>query len=113
MGRVPAYDAAGGLPWNGGGVMHTRLISLIRALLTLGVLFLISARAEVVPIVATVELSGAGAAVGTNMKRGLEMAVEEINGAGGILGRSIDLTVFDTQTNAGTARALAHKAVDL
>ena len=43
------------------------------------------------------ELSGAGATAGTNAKNGAEMAIKEINAAGGILGRKIEASVADTQ----------------
>jgi branched-chain amino acid transport system substrate-binding protein len=59
-----------------------------------------------------VELSGAGATVGTNWKNGSELAIAEINAAGGILGKTIETTVADTQTNPGVARAAIQKALD-
>ncbi|MEO6407177.1 MAG: ABC transporter substrate-binding protein [Burkholderiaceae bacterium] len=58
------------------------------------------------------ELSGAGASAGTNAKNGAEMALKEINAASGILGRKIEATVPDTQSNPGVAKGLATKAVD-
>ena len=69
--------------------------------------------AQPIQIVNLLELSGAGASVGTNLKNGAELAVKEINAAGGILGRKIELTTLDTQTNPGVAKALAQKAVDM
>ena len=71
------------------------------------------AAAQPIQIVNLLELSGAGASVGTNLKNGAELAVKEINAAGGILGRKIELTTLDTQTNPGVAKALAQKAVDM
>ncbi len=59
-----------------------------------------------------VELSGAGATSGTNFKNGIEMAVKEINAAGGILGKKIETTTADTQSNPGVAKGLTQKAVD-
>lgn len=58
------------------------------------------------------ELSGAGATAGTNAKNGIELAVKEINAAGGILGKKIETSVNDTQSNPGVAKGLATKAVD-
>jgi branched-chain amino acid transport system substrate-binding protein len=58
------------------------------------------------------ELSGAGATAGTNAKNGVELAVKEINAAGGILGKKIETNVNDTQSNPGVAKGLATKAVD-
>ena len=58
------------------------------------------------------ELSGAGATAGTNFKNGVELAVKEINAAGGILGKKIEHTISDTQSNPGVAKGLTTKAVD-
>ncbi len=65
-----------------------------------------------VKIANIVELSGAGATSGTNFRNGIELAVKEINAAGGILGRRIEMTTADTQSNPGVAKGLAQKAVD-
>ena len=59
-----------------------------------------------------VELSGGGATAGTNFKNGVELAVKEINAAGGILGKKIETTTADTQSNPGVAKGLTQKAVD-
>jgi branched-chain amino acid transport system substrate-binding protein len=58
------------------------------------------------------ELSGTGATAGTNFKNGVDLAVHEINAAGGILGKKLDPTFEDTQSNPGVAKGLALKAVD-
>ena len=58
------------------------------------------------------ELSGGGATVGTNFKNGMDLAIKEINAAGGILGKKIEVTHSDTQSNPGVAKGLAQKAVD-
>ena len=65
-----------------------------------------------IKIVGLVELSGTGATSGTNFDNGAKLAVKEINAAGGILGRQIQYTSSDTQSNPGVAKALAQKAVD-
>ena len=59
-----------------------------------------------------VELSGAGASVGTNFKNGVELAVKEINAAGGVLGKKFETITYDTQTNPGVAKGQTQKAVD-
>jgi branched-chain amino acid transport system substrate-binding protein len=64
------------------------------------------------PLAGLFELSGAGAAAGTNLRDGVALAVKEINAAGGILGRKLDLSVSDTQTNPGVAKGLTAKAVE-
>jgi branched-chain amino acid transport system substrate-binding protein len=58
------------------------------------------------------ELSGTGATAGTNFRNGMDLAIREINAAGGILGQKIEVTFADTQSNPGVAKGLAQKAVD-
>lgn len=71
------------------------------------------ARAEdTVNIAHVIELSGAGATAGGNWRRGVDLGVEEINAAGGILGRKIALNTTDTQSNPGVSRAMVQKALD-
>ena len=71
-----------------------------------------AAFAEPLKIADVVELSGVGASNGNNWKNAVELAVAEINAKGGILGRPIALTHYDTQTNPGTSRAQVQKALD-
>lgn len=70
------------------------------------------ALAQPIKIANIVELSGAGATSGTNFKNGVELAVKEINAAGGILGRKIQTSTADTQSNPGVAKGLVQKALD-
>ncbi len=65
-----------------------------------------------IKLAAIVELSGAGATSGTNFKNGVELAVKEINAAGGIMGKKLELSINDTTTNPGVALALTKKAID-
>src|SRR3982750_900231 len=65
-----------------------------------------------VQIFGLVELSGPGTTSGTNFNDGVKLAVKEINASGGILGRKIEYTANDTQSQPQTAKALAVKAVD-
>jgi branched-chain amino acid transport system substrate-binding protein len=67
---------------------------------------------ETIKIASIVELSGGGASAGTNFKNGMELAVKEINAAGGILGKKIQTITSDTQSNPGVAKGLTQKAVD-
>jgi branched-chain amino acid transport system substrate-binding protein len=59
-----------------------------------------------------IELSGAGATVGNNWKNGSSLAVDEINAAGGILGKKIQLEFVDTGSDPGKARAAIQRALD-
>jgi branched-chain amino acid transport system substrate-binding protein len=63
-------------------------------------------------IPAVLELSGAGAVSGTNFRDGMLMAIEEINAKGGILGRTIETPIFDTQSDASVSRAQVQKVLD-
>jgi branched-chain amino acid transport system substrate-binding protein len=58
------------------------------------------------------ELSGGGATVGTNWRNGIDLAIEEINAKGGILGKKLEVTHADSQSNPGVARAQVQKALD-
>jgi branched-chain amino acid transport system substrate-binding protein len=67
---------------------------------------------DTVKIPNIIELSGAGATVGNNWKNGSSLAVEEINAAGGILGKKIQLEFVDTGSDPGKARAAIQRALD-
>ena len=67
---------------------------------------------DVIKIANIVELSGGGAAAGTGFRDGVELAVREINASGGILGKKIQTTTADTQSNPGIAKGLTQKAID-
>jgi branched-chain amino acid transport system substrate-binding protein len=86
-----------------------RLARLAAALATAAA---IPAFAQPIPVVGLVELSGTGATAGTNFDNGVKLAVKEINAAGGILGRKVEYTSMDTQSQPNVAKGLAQKAVD-
>ena len=65
-----------------------------------------------VQIFGLVELSGTGTTSGTNFDNGIKLAVKEINASGGILGRKVEYTSLDTQSQPQVAKALAQKAID-
>ena len=65
-----------------------------------------------VQIFGLVELSGTGTTSGTNFDNGVKLAVKEINASGGILGRKVEYTSLDTQSQPQVAKALAQKAID-
>jgi branched-chain amino acid transport system substrate-binding protein len=92
--------------------MRTFEIKLFtQALLCASVLLATPAFAQI-KIASLQELSGGGATVGTNFKNGMDMAIKEINAAGGILGQQIVVSHNDTQSQPGVAKGLAQKAVD-
>ena len=71
-----------------------------------------SAHAQAIKLADVAELSGGGATVGTNWKNGIDLAIEEINAKGGVLGRKLEVTHADSQSNPGVARAQVQKALD-
>jgi branched-chain amino acid transport system substrate-binding protein len=90
-----------------------RSIARIAAfLLSLALAQPLLAQTQPVRISGLVELSGTGTTSGTNFNDGVKLAAKEINAAGGILGRRIEYTPMDTQSQPQVAKALAVKAVD-
>ena len=92
--------------------MKKRFALKLIAACTLAVSASASFAQDVIKIANIVELSGGGATAGTNFKNGVELAVREINANGGILGKKIQTTTADTQSNAGVAKGLTQKAID-
>jgi len=60
-----------------------------------------------------VELSGSGALSGDAWRSGVELAVQEINAAGGLLGRPLAVVTFDAQSSAAAARLAFQHALEL
>ncbi len=67
---------------------------------------------QTIKVAGIVELSGPGTTSGTFFNNGAMLAVKEINAAGGVLGKKIEYTANDTQSNPGVAKGLTQKAVD-
>lgn len=57
-------------------------------------------------------LSGENSSLGTETKEGMEIALEEINGAGGINGRKIKVLYEDTRLDANLASEKIQKLID-
>jgi branched-chain amino acid transport system substrate-binding protein len=58
------------------------------------------------------EITGGGAPSGTMWRDGVLLAVEDINRKGGILGRSLQSSVMDTQTDPPTSVAVIRRAIN-
>ena len=56
-------------------------------------------------------LSGSNAAIGTNIMRGVDFAVEMINAKGGVNGRMIEIVRGDTQGDAKVGRSVAERLI--
>ena len=90
---------------------HPIFRSIVTAL-TIAGMSLTAYAADPIKLANIVELTGAGATAGTNFKNGVELAIKEINASGGVLGRKIEVTTMDTQSNPGIAKGLTQKAID-
>jgi branched-chain amino acid transport system substrate-binding protein len=73
------------------------------------------ARAQAAPLRLGVltPLTGAGGADGPRMLKAMQAVANEVNGAGGVLGRKIELVVEDDQTNPEAAVRAARKLIDV
>jgi branched-chain amino acid transport system substrate-binding protein len=70
-----------------------------------------AAAPEPIKIGAFASLTGKEAAWGQSYEKGTRLAVDEINAAGGIFGRPIQLFVEDNQSKAGESATVARKLV--
>ncbi|WP_010141992.1 ABC transporter substrate-binding protein [Oceanicola sp. S124] len=61
---------------------------------------------------AIVSITGGGAAIGTTATMGWELAVKEINEAGGIMGRQVELTIADSETDPTHGVSEARRLID-
>ena len=70
--------------------------------------------AEATPIIIgfTSDASGQYANSGAMDRRGMEMAIEEFNANGGVLGRPIEWVHFDTETNPATGTRVAERMIN-
>lgn len=91
---------------------HFLAAAALSAIVVAGFVPQIASAQETVLLPCVCELSGAGAVSGTNFRDGAKLAAEEVNAAGGILGKQIVINDYDTQSDAQTSRALVQKAID-
>lgn len=76
----------------------------IRALVAAGLLATAAAaQAQDVTIGAVLPLTGASASIGEDQRRGIELATEHVNAAGGVLGRKLRVIIEDSGGRAPTA----------
>jgi branched-chain amino acid transport system substrate-binding protein len=83
----------------------------IRLALTLALVAAVPAAAKDVVIGAVIPLSGASATQGEDQRRGMEIAIDEINAAGGILGDKLKLIIEDSGGRAPAALDATKKLV--
>jgi len=87
----------------------TLALASVFAISTFGVA---KAADDTVIIPCVCEASGAGAVAGGNFHDGAHLAVDEINAAGGIMGKKIVMEDMDTASDPQTSKALVQKAID-
>jgi branched-chain amino acid transport system substrate-binding protein len=83
------------------------------AALAIGMPAILRAQSEPIRLGALNPLTGAGGSYGPTIRKAIELGVEEINAAGGLLdGRMVELYGEDTQTNPEAAVRAARKLID-
>jgi len=88
-------------------------VVLILALLVTSFGISLAAAEEPVKIGAMLPLTGTSEVEGQDMNRGIEIAVEEVNAAGGVMGRKLEVIVEDTETRPKAGLDAVHKLVDV
>jgi ABC-type branched-subunit amino acid transport system substrate-binding protein len=87
---------------------HTALLPLAAALPRVAV-----AQSPPLRLGVLTPLTGAGGFDGPRMLKAMQAVADELNGAGGLLNRHIELVVEDDQTNPDDAVRAAHKLIDV
>ncbi len=85
--------------------------SLLVIGLVLGLWQLPAHAADTIKIGLLAPLTGFAAADGASVKNSVDLAVEKVNAAGGLLGKKIELVVYDDRADAKDAVALAQKLI--
>ena len=68
--------------------------------------------ADTVKIGLLVPLTGPAAADGTSALYSVQIALDQVNAAGGVLGKKVELVYYDDRADAKEAVALAHKLIE-
>ena len=93
--------------------MKTQIAKTIGVTTTIAAaLFAASSFAQAIKVAQVVELSGGGTAAGTQYRNGAKLAIAEINAAGGIMGKKLEVLEMDTQSQPAIAKAMTVKAID-
>jgi branched-chain amino acid transport system substrate-binding protein len=87
----------------------TYIASIRAATIALATLFASAAFAQDIRIGFHVPQTGFAAADGKSALHGAELAVEQINAKGGVLGRKVALVVYDDQAKADQAQPIANR----
>ena len=93
--------------------MNTKRIVVATLCLAIGCLGAFAADDGPIKIGALMALTGSLGPYGPSIADGAQMAVDTINAAGGIFGRSVELLLRDTATSAEVGRDAASKLVEI
>jgi len=109
--RLNAEPAGSGKPFQGRRPNLMRhLTTTLVAATAMAAVSLTSAKAEIT-ITSTGPMTGQYASFGEQFRRGAEMAVKDLNAAGGVLGQKVKLMILDDACDPKQAVAVANKAV--
>ncbi|MDD4613731.1 ABC transporter substrate-binding protein [Aminivibrio sp.] len=89
-------------------VMKTAVLALCVLLLSGSLAF----GADTVKIGLLVPLTGPAAADGTSALYSVQIALDQVNAAGGVLGKKVELIYYDDRADAKEAVALSHKLIE-
>lgn len=89
------------------------VLALLASVLLLGVPGAVLSQAPSIKVGVLAPLSGFAAADGKSVLTGTEIALEEINARGGLLGRRVELVVYDDQADPKQAVSFARRLVEL
>jgi branched-chain amino acid transport system substrate-binding protein len=92
--------------------MSKRASIILLSLILVFSLICLSYAAGTIKFGAHVPLTGFAAADGLSAKRGMELAVNSINDAGGINGQKIELIIYDEKSEAKEAVLVARKLIE-
>ncbi|MDI2060451.1 ABC transporter substrate-binding protein, partial [Bradyrhizobium sp. Mp19] len=84
-------------------------LKLIGFALGASIVLFTAALAEEITIAVAGPITGGESAFGRQMKNGAEMAVEQINASGGVLGKKLALDIEDDACDPKQARSVAEK----
>jgi branched-chain amino acid transport system substrate-binding protein len=90
-------------------LLITSIAAGLAALAPLGAMAQANAPFKIGTVLST---TGPGAFLGDHMKRGMELAIEEINAKGGINGRKIEWVFYDAETQAGKAVTATRRLIE-
>lgn len=88
-----------------------RLAPVALAGIVLAALPLPAAAQTPIKIGASMSVTGTYAKPGTYQKQGYDVCIDELNAKGGILGRKVELVIYDDQSNPATAVRLYEKLI--